>query len=274
MSIHPTAIIDRHAEIDPTAEIGPYVVIDGPVRIGARTRVMANAWLTGWTTIGEDCTIYPFASIGAPPQDFHYTGERSYCRLGNRVTVREGVTIHRGTQPESETVIGDDCNLLVQVHIGHNVVLNKGVTVIVAAALAGHVEVHDKAVLSSNAVVHQFVRIGELAMIAANARVGMDVPPFMMVHGESAIVAHNVVGMRRAGYDREAIHEIREAYRLLYRSGQTFRRSVEQLAERVQTPAGQKLVAFLTAPSKRGIAGGGFGHRPRSGDVPASVPDA
>jgi UDP-N-acetylglucosamine acyltransferase len=272
MSIHPTAIIDRHAEIDPTAEIGPYVVIDGPVRIGARTRVIAHAWLTGWTTIGQDCTIFPFASIGALPQDFHHTGERSYCRLGDRVTVREGVTIHRGTQPESETIIGDDCNLLVQVHIGHNVVLHRGVTIIVAAALGGHVEVHDKAVLSSNAVFHQFVRVGELAMIAANSRVSMDVPPFMMAHGESAIVAHNVIGMRRAGYDHEAIHEIREAYRLLYRSGQSFGRAVEQLAGRVRTSAGQKLVAFLTAPSKRGIAGGGYGHRPRGDAAPA--PDA
>jgi len=261
MAIHPTAIVDPAAAIDPSADVGPYVMIEGPVQIGPGTRVQAHAHVSGWTTIGRDCQIHPFAIVGNLPQDFHYTGERSYCRVGDRVVIREGATVHRGTQPESETVIGDECFLMAYAHVGHNCLLDVGVKVYNMAALSGHVEVGPGAIVSGYALVHQFARIGKLAFIAAGARAGMDVPPFMTAFGESTIIQHNVLGMRRAGYSPEEIQEVRQAFRTLYRSGTLFRAAVEQLSDSVRTRAGQELVEFLTADSRRGICGPSPGHR-------------
>jgi UDP-N-acetylglucosamine acyltransferase len=268
MPIHPTALIDRQAEIDPSADIGPYVVIDGPVRVGARTRVRSHAWLTGWTEIGEDCEIFPFAAIGGLPQDFHHQGERTYCRIGNRVVLREGVTVHRGTQPESATIIGNNCHLMVQSHVGHNTELASGVTLINTAQVAGHVQIGEQVILSGGVLVHQFVRIGALAFAAGNARVTTDVPPFMMCHGEGTVVSVNGVGMRRAHMDAHSIREVRAAYRTLYREGGSFRKAIEELASTVETPAGRQLVEFLQSPSKRGFATGGTHRGRRLGSSP------
>lgn len=273
MAIHPTAVINRKAELDSTVEVGPYAIIDGPVKIGARTRIRAHACLTGWTELGEDCDIYPYAVVGGDPQDFHFKGERSYCRLGNRVIVREGASIHRGSYPESATIVGDDTVFLSTAHAGHNCELGKGVQVQHGALLAGHVFAQDKAIFGAHALIHQFVRVGSLAFLAAGARVGMDVPPFMMCQGETTLVAHNVVGMRRAGYSPEAIFEIRQAYRILYRSGLLFRDAVKQLAETVKTDAGRLLLSFLQSESKRGFAVGGS-HRTRTARHSGSSGDA
>jgi UDP-N-acetylglucosamine acyltransferase len=265
MAIHPTAVIDKLAEIDKTAEIGPYVVIEGPVRIGANTRLRAHAYLSGWTQIGEDCEIHPFAIVGHLPQDFHFSGERSYCTVGNRVVIREGATVHRGTQPESYTIIGDECFLMTYSHVGHNCVLSKGCKIYNMVALSGHVEVGENAIVSGYSLIHQFARIGKLGFVAGGARVTMDVPPFFMAYGESTVVQHNLIGMRRAGYGPEDIQEIRQAFRTLYRSGKGFRDAVQQLASDVRTPAGRELVAFLQAESRRGICAAGRSNRRRIG---------
>lgn len=264
MAIHPTAVIDKHAEIDSTADIGPYVVIEGPVRIGSNTAVKAHAFLSGWTQIGEACEIHPFAVVGHLPQDFHFGGERSYCTIGDRVIIREGSTVHRGTQPESSTIIGDECFLMAYSHVGHNCILGKGAKVYNLALLAGHVELGDNAIVSGSAMVHQFVRVGKLAFIAAGARIVMDVPPFFMAFGESTVVQHNIVGMRRAGYDKQALQDIRQAFRTLYRSGLQFRKAVEELSRTVRTPAGTELLEFLKAESPRGVCAGNVAHRPRT----------
>lgn len=163
--------------------------------------MIAHAWLTGCTTIGEDCTIYPFSTLGALPQDFHHTGERSYCRRGNRVTVREGTTVHRGTQPESSTIVGDGCGLMVQSHVGHNVELDEGVTVLNTAQIAGHVHIGSRAILAPARSSTSSCGLGSSRLLAANARVTSDIPPFMMCYGESTIVGVNRVGLQRAGFD-------------------------------------------------------------------------
>lgn len=256
MPIHPTAVIDPEAELDATVEVGPHAVIEGPVRIGAGTRIRAHAHVSGWTQIGEACDIYPYAVVGGEPQDFHWQGQRSYCKIGNGVILREGASVHRGTDPESSTVVGDECVLLTHAHVGHNCQLGRGVQVQHGALLAGHVTVHDQAILAAGAMVHQFCRIGTLAFLAGQARITMDVPPFLMAYGNSTVIQHNVVGMRRAGYGREALFEIRQAYRTLYRSGLLFSAAVEKLAATVRTDAGRMLVAFLQAPSQRGICAG------------------
>jgi UDP-N-acetylglucosamine acyltransferase len=271
MAIHPTAVIDRQAELDGTIEIGPYVIIEGPVKIGPNTLVKAHAFLSGWTEIGRDCEIHPFAVVGGPPQDFHYKGERSYTKIGDRVVIREGSTIHRGSQPESATVIGDECLLMAYSHVGHNCRLASGVKVYNMAALSGHVEIDEAVIVSGYALVHQFARIGTLAFISGGARAKMDVPPFMTAFGEATIVQYNAIGMKRAGYMAEDIDEIREAFRILYRSGQLFRKSIEQVAGMVKTRAGKQLAEFLQAESKRGYCMGSTGHRQRGGEGPAQV---
>jgi UDP-N-acetylglucosamine acyltransferase len=273
MTIHPTAIVDRKAELEGSVEVGPYAIIDGPAKIGARTRIRAHAYVSGWARLGEDCDIFPFAIVGGEPQDFHFKGEPSYCILGNGVMMREGASVHRGSFPESATVVGDGSVFLTGAHAGHNCELGNRVQLQHGALLAGHVVVQDRAIVSAAAVVAQFTRLGSGAFIAAAARVSMDVPPFMMCQGETTIVTHNVVGMRRSGYSAEDIFEIRQAYRTLYRSGLLFREAVDQLAKTVKTEAGQILVNFLQSESKRGFARGGR-HRDRSAEVENEGNDA
>jgi len=255
VAIHPTAVVDKRAEIDPSAEIGPYAIIEGPVRIGANSVIYPNTYISGWVEIGCGCQIHPGCVIGHLPQDYHFTGCRSYCRIGDGTIVREFASIHRGTQPESATVVGKNCFIMGYSHIGHNCVVGDEVKLANMAALSGHVEVGRGAFISGYSVIHQFVRIGEYAMIGGLSRIGMDVPPFFTCVRESECIGVNVVGLRRAGFSAEEIAELRRAYRILYRSGKTFRAAVEEVAGLVQTPAGRRLVEFLQSPSRRGFCG-------------------
>jgi len=253
MPIHPTAVVDKKAEIDPTAEVGPYTTIEGAVRVGPGTVIYPNAYISGWVEIGANCQIHPGCVIGHLPQDYHFSGCRSYCKIGEGTIVREFASIHRGSQPESATLIGKNCFIMGYSHIGHNCVLADEVKMANMAALSGHVEVGRGAFVSGYSAIHQFVRIGEYAMIGGLTRLSMDAPPFFTCVGESECVGVNVVGVQRAGFSEEEIAEMHEAYRLLYRSGQTFRAAVDALAEQVQTPAGKRLVEFLQTDSRRGF---------------------
>lgn len=268
MAIHPTAVIDSKAEIDRTAEIGPYVTIEGPVKIGPHCQVKTHAFLSGWTELGEGTEIHPFAVVGHLPQDFHFEGQRSYCRIGKRVVIREGATVHRGTQPESATIIGDECFLMAYAHVGHNCVLGQGVKVYNMVLLAGHVEVGERATFSGAVMVHQFVRVGKLAFASGAARILNDLPPFMTAFGESSVVQYNVVGMKRAGYDKAAIDEIHEAFRILYRSGLPRRKAVARLEGMLKTDAGRSLLDFIRVDSKRGYCAACPGHRRRIATPP------
>ncbi len=254
MAIHPTAVVSRNAEIDPSVEIGPYSVIDAHVRIAAGCRLMQHVFVTGWTTIGEGCTLHPGVVIGHEPQDIKYKGERTFCRVGARNIFREFVTVHRGTTPESETTLGDDCFLLAGSHIGHNCIVGNRVTMVNNALLAGHVEVADQVTFGGVAAVHQFARIGRLSMIAGHARVPMDVPPFAMIDEDGHVVGINTIGMRRAGIGREDIMAVRAAYRTIY-GGAAFREGVAKLAAGCSSPIVAELSAFLAAPTRRGFAG-------------------
>lgn len=259
MPIHPTAIVSGSAEIDASAEIGPYVTIDGPVRVGAGARIMAGAHLCGWTELGENVQVHPHAVVGAAPQDLAYGGQRSWLRIGAGTIVREFCALHRGTEPDSETVIGRDCFLMNHAHVAHNCRLGDRVIMAGHAMLGGRVSVGDRVFLGGNAAVHQFVRIGTLAMIAGNAAVRQDVPPFLTTDAAGHIVTVNVVGLRRADHGPDARRAIKEAFRLLYRSGLPFGAAVERL--RALAPAGPvaALLEFVANPSKRGIAGGAAG---------------
>ena len=255
MPIHPTAVIDRKAEIDSSVEVGPYCVIEEHVRVAAGCRLYHGVYLTGWTEIGEDCVLHPGVVVGHMPQDIKYTGERTYCRVGKRAILREYVTIHRGTIPESATVVGDDCFLLAGSHLGHNCTVGNGVTLVNHALLGGHVTVGDRATFGGGVGVHQFVRVGELAMVAAGTLVRMDIVPFAMTNRTGNIAGLNTVGLRRAEMPREQVLELRRAYRTLFGRGAAFRESVERLAASAESPPVQRLVRFLQAESKRGISG-------------------
>lgn len=268
MPIHPTAIVDQHVEIDPTAEIGPYAIIEGEVTIGPGVRILARAHLCGWTRIGEGCEIHMGAVVGHLPQDRAFSGGRSYCEIGRRTVIREYVTIHRGTSPESKTVIGEGCFIMAGAHVGHNCMLGDRVTLMNCALLAGHVKVGSGAVLSANAIFHQFVRVGELVMVSGGAQIVVDVPPFLTAYGRNCLMGVNRIGMLRANMARAEIDEIRAAFRILYRSAKPLSRTIPLLADTLVTPAGRRLVEFLQSDHKRPLARARDPRHMSPGEVP------
>jgi len=251
--IHPTAIIDPRAILDPTATIGPYVVIDGPVHVGPNTVVDAFALLSGCTEIGANCRIHSGAVIGGLPQDRAYQGGESYCWIGDGTVVREGASIHRGTAQGSSTVVGNRCFIMANAHVGHNCVLGDEVTLVNGALLGGYVQVGKKAFISGNSAVHQFVRIGELAMIGAITKVAQDVPAFFTADHDGSCVGVNAVGIRRANFSSAERDDIKQAYRILYRTSASLVFALEEIARVITTDVGERLLAFLRAPSSRGI---------------------
>jgi len=255
LPIHPTAIIDRHAEIDPTVDVGPYCIIEANVRIAAGCRLYQNVYLTGWTTIAEKCELHPGVIVGHAPQDIKYKGDRSFCRIGQGTMLREYVTVHRGTIPESETVVGEECFFLAGSHVGHNCTVGNRVTLINDALLGGHVSVGNGTTIGGSVGIHQFVRIGELCMIAGTARVTMDVIPFALADASGRISGLNRIGLRRTGMPREHVQEIRLLYRLLFQRREPFFEVVQRIEQAASTPPGRRFVEFLKADSRRGLAG-------------------
>jgi UDP-N-acetylglucosamine acyltransferase len=258
--VHPTAIIDPQAEIDPSAEVGPYVVIAGPVRIGPRTRVMAAAYLTGRTEIGADNVIHPGAILGHEPQDLAYAGAPTGLRIGDRNILREHCEVHRGTQPGTSTEIGDDNFVMSHAHVAHNCQLGNRTILATGAALGGHVVVEDRAFISGNCVVHQHVRVGQLAIMQGLSRTSRDVPPFAILDATHTVRGLNRIGLRRAGFDRPRRHALAAAFRILFRVQTNLVAAMAQVEAEVQSPDVDYLLAFIRA-SQRGVAQG-----PRRGD--------
>jgi len=220
MPIHATAIISRKAELDSSVDVGPNVVIDEHVKIDAGTRIWANAYLTGHTQIGRDNQIHMGAVIGHEPQDLKFDKTcRSYLRIGDRNVFREYCTVHRGTEPESATLIGNECFLMALSHVAHNCVIGNGVIICNGANVAGHAHIGDRAFLSGCVLIHQFTHVGRLAMFQGAAKVSMDVPPFTLAAGTNEIHALNLVGLRRAKIPRESVSELKKLFHLFYLSG-------------------------------------------------------
>jgi UDP-N-acetylglucosamine acyltransferase len=210
--------------------------------------------VNGHTTIGEDSTIYPFTSLGSPSQDRKYLGEVSFAHIGSRTTIREYVSIHRATGEGEVTWVGDDCLLLAYVHIAHNCRVGNNVTMSNTSQLAGHVTIEDFATVGGMTGVHQFVRIGTYAMVGGMSKIGRDCPPYFLTEGGPPVVRDlNRVGLRRANFSTETLSELKECYKLLYRSKLNTSQALERLREIVQTPEGRHLIAFIEAGSERGI---------------------
>jgi UDP-N-acetylglucosamine acyltransferase len=251
-TIHPTAIVSKRSHIDPTAEIGPYVIIEDDVTVGADVKVLAHAFLCSGTTVGEGTQIHMGAVIGNLPQDLGFKNKKSFVKIGKRNIIREYVTIHRGTKEGTSTELGDENYLMVASHLGHNCTIGNKVILANGALLGGYVQVEDQAFLSGNVVVHQFCRIGKLAMIGGFSGVNQDVPPYVTVRGTSRVRSINIIGLRRAGFDRAALLEIKAAFRIIYRSGLNISQAIKKLEEQKHSAAVRDLIIFIKN-SKRGI---------------------
>jgi UDP-N-acetylglucosamine acyltransferase len=221
--IHSTAIVDPGAELDSSVEVGAYSIIGANVKIGARTKIGPHVVIDGHTTIGCDNTFFQFSSIGGAPQDKKYAGEQTRLEIGDRNLIREFCTFNLGTvQDQGLTRIGNDNWLLAYVHVAHDCVIGNNTIFSNNASLAGHVHVGDWVIMSGFAAVHQFCKIGDHAFVGMNTSLTQDVPPFVLVSGNPAS-AHgvNIEGLKRRGFSREQIGEIRNAYKLIYKSGLT-----------------------------------------------------
>jgi UDP-N-acetylglucosamine acyltransferase len=259
MPIDPSAVVAPTARVDPDALIGPqtvvgeYCVVESDVVVGAFCRLEPYVYLKRWTTLGDHNEISAGTVLGTDPLDKNFTGERSYLRIGHRNRIREHYTISRGTQPESETVIGDDNYIMTSGHIAHNCRIGNQTVIASCALVAGHVVVEDQAFISGGVGIHQYSRIGRLAMIGGLIRVNSDVPPFFLYGGYKVTPKGiNLVGMKRAGFSAEDIAAIKQAYRLLYRSGLRLEEALQRIEAEVPTEHTLHLVRFVRA-SRRGI---------------------
>jgi UDP-N-acetylglucosamine acyltransferase len=254
--IHPTAVIGAGAALGDGNEIGPGCVIEDGAVVGSNNRLWMRVYVGPGTTIGDGNQIHMGAVLGHLPQDAKFSGAPTFTRIGSRNTIREYVTIHRGTEPGSATVVGDDNFLMASAHLGHNCWMGSRVTLVNLATLAGHCAVEDGAIVSGMVVVHQFCRIGRLAMVSGLSAVNKDVPPFMLCGGRPAVIQGlNAVGMRRAGLAAPVREDIKRAYRFLYREGFAASHALEAI-ERACVSAEAKAIAAFVKSATRGICAG------------------
>jgi len=254
--IHPTAVVDRHAELDSSVEVAPLAVIGPKVKIGPRTRIGPHAVIEGDTTIGADNVVFQFASLGAIPQDLKYGGEPTRLVIGDGNQIREFATVHIGTAAGGGvTRLGNRCLLMANSHVAHDVQLGDGCVLANSTALAGHVVVEDRVIFGGLSAVHQFTRIGRLAFVSGGAMVTQDVPPYVTVQGDRAeVVGLNTVGLTRARFDEHAMTRVKGAYKVVFRSKMGLREAVAHVkAEYGGHPEIDHFVAFLEG-SERGIA--------------------
>lgn len=252
--IHPTAIIDSTAHIGQTTQIGPYCVIGAGAHLGEGCTLHNHVTIAGPTTIGEGNIFFPYSSIGQRSQDLKYEGEPTHLEIGNGNTFREFVTIHRATAPGGVTRIGNRGNFLAYAHVAHDCIVGDDVVFSNNGTLAGHVVVGDHAVIGGLSGVHQFCRIGAHAIVGGCTKIVQDVPPFMIADGNPAeIRGVNFVGLERRGFPPEAIRELREAYRLVYRSNLNTSQGLETLREKFANSDLVTHLADFIATSERGI---------------------
>ncbi|OGS04619.1 MAG: acyl-[acyl-carrier-protein]--UDP-N-acetylglucosamine O-acyltransferase [Elusimicrobia bacterium RIFCSPLOWO2_12_FULL_59_9] len=260
--IHPTAVVHPSAIFADGVEVGPCAVIGEDVSAGEGATIGAHA-VVEHAVIGKGARIFSGAVVGSAPQDLKYKGEKARVVLGERCTIREFVTINRGTAASGETVIGSDCLLMAYAHVAHDCRLGQGVILANCATLAGHIEVGDHAVISGLVGMHQFVRVGSMAMISGGSMVSQDVPPYCQAQGDRArLVGLNLVGLRRAKVSREIIAQLKQAYKALFLSPHTVAEAVRFLRAGPMAPEVARMLDFVEA-SERGVC------RPRMASVGA-----
>ena len=262
--IHPTAQVHPSAQLHPTVEVGPYAIIGEHVKIGRETTVGAHVVIDGHTEIGDRNRIFPGAAIGLEPQDLKYKGAASWVKIGNDNLIREYVTINRATGEDEATVIGNQTMLMAYVHVAHNCTIEDRAIITNSVALAGHVHIESGARLGGMLGIHQFVRIGCMAMVGGMSRIDRDVPPYMLVEGNPCRVRSlNLIGLKRAGVaeldDGQVFAGLKKAFRLLYRSGLPLEKALSQFELLPPSEHLQHLHQFLQAsigPGRRGPTAG------------------
>jgi UDP-N-acetylglucosamine acyltransferase len=251
--VHATAIIDPQADLAEDVEVGPHVVLEGPVRVGPGCVLKNGAHLIGSLTMGRHNTVHSFAVLGEAPQHLKYSGEPTRLEIGDNNIFREHCTVHRATSATGVTRIGNDNFLMANSHIAHDATIGNRCIIANGSLIAGHCVIQDGACLSGNVAVHQFVRIGRLALLSGLSGVGMDVPPFMIHQRINTVCGVNVIGMRRGGVSNGSIDAIRKAFHLIYRSGMLLSASLAQVEQELGHVAEvAELLEFIRA-SKRGI---------------------
>jgi len=255
-TIHPSAVIARNVQLGQGNQVGPGCVIDEPAVLGSRNKLWMNVYIGPGTTIGNDNQLHMGAVVGHAPQDVAFANAPSATKIGHRNQIREYVTIHRGTKEGTSTVVGDDCFLMANAHVAHNCELGNRVILVNLASLTGYCLIEDGAFISGIVGLHQFTRVGRLAMISALSAVNKDVPPYMLCGGRPGVIQGlNVVGLRRAGFDAATREDIKRAYKLLYRSELNVSNALEAIERECRSEEVKYLAAFVRA-SKRGICAG------------------
>ena len=250
--IHPTAIIHPQAKLGADVRIGPYAVIDADVELGAGCVVGPHVYLTGVTKIGAGNKFHAGCVIGDAPQDLKYKDEPTRVTIGDHNVFREHVTVNRATKPAEATVIGSSGFFMAGAHIGHNSTLGNHVIIANGAMLGGHAVVQDRAFISGSCLVHQFARVGTLAIMQGGAGVSKDVPPFTVARGVNGICGLNVIGLRRAGFSVAERMEMKKLYHALFRSGKNFTEAVAEARNNFSTPGAKTMLEFITT-AKRGV---------------------
>jgi UDP-N-acetylglucosamine acyltransferase len=274
MGIDPTARVADGARIDAGVEIGPYCIIGPQVELYRGVRLLSHVNITGVTTIGEETVVYPFSSLGTPPQSVRYRGGPTELVIGARCELREGVTMNTGTEDGGGiTRVGERCSFMVGSHVGHDCQVGNNVTLANNTVLGGHVEVGDFTFLGGHVAIHQFVRIGEGVMMAGMSAARDDIIPFGFALGQTgALVGLNIVGLRRRGATKAEMHRIRRAYRSLFFVEGRIADRIEAVAQEfADDPVVGRMIAFIRAGGKRPLM------RPRTrrgADIPSDDADA
>ena len=252
--IHPSAIVHPHAEIEDNTVIGPFCIVGEGVRVKSGTKLISNIVVES-AEIGENCTVYPFTSIGLPPQDLKYKGEKTSVKIGNGNTIREYITIHRASvSGDRTTTIGDNNFLMAYVHIAHDCKIGNHVIMANVATLAGHVLVEDHAVIGGLSAIHQFARIGAYTMIGGFSGVGQDIPPYTIASGPRAkLFGPNTIGLKRHGFSDQTISEIKKAYKILFREKHTLKEAIKKVQEELPYTDEIKYLIEFIQKNKRGI---------------------
>lgn len=250
--IHPTAIIHPQAKLDPTVRVGPYAVIEAGVEIGSHSVIGPHVYLTGLTSLGAHNQLFAGCVLGEAPQDLKYQGAPTRLRIGHHNVFREHVTVHRSAKTTEDTVIGSHNFLMAHSHVAHNCQIGDHVIIANGTLLAGHVCVADRAFISGNCLVHQFARVGTLALMQGGSAISKDLPPYTVARGDNGICGLNTVGLRRAGLTPAERLELKQLYHFLFREGRNLRTAVASARNHFASPPARLMLDFLAA-SSRGV---------------------